>query len=75
MKELGSIQIGPDGKASVFVDAGKLNISVSYSVDIASRLDAIKAATITKLEEAIPGDWDSAILEPIWADLVKRLTE
>ncbi len=87
MKELVKAEqdLGGDGakaSESIVLEGGmiKARIEVVYPVALALKpvTDVIDNA-ITKLEEAIPGDWDKAVLEPIReaakAELIKLLSE
>ncbi len=67
MKTIVSQPIGGDGAtASLTVDGGNLNAQISYPIaKLVSPINDVIDAAINKVEAAIPGDWDKAILEPI----------
>lgn len=78
-------QVGGDGavaKASLVIENGflKAKAEIAYPIEKAVKpvTDVLDNA-ITKLEAAIPGDWDKALLEPIRvqakAELIKLLSE
>ncbi len=71
MKSIVSMPIGGDGAtASLDVDSGNLVAAVSFPIAklLTPVNDLVDAAT-AKIEAAIPGDWDKAILDPIAAGL------
>jgi hypothetical protein len=73
MKQLFSYPIGSDGAAALVIADGKLKLEVGYSV--AAILSPVKSAVIDKLKAAIPGTVDDAILDRLWDELVKALSE
>lgn len=81
MKTLYETAIGGDGGLiGAYVGEGKLKVEVSYPlVKIAEPLMGPIDSAFRAVENAIPGDWDVAILEPIKeslkAELLKLLAE
>lgn len=71
---------GDGGVGGIYLDGGMLVASMKYPVDkILEPVMAPIDMAFEKIEAAIPGDWDKAILEPIKeqmkAELVKMLSE
>ncbi len=81
MKTILSQPIGGDGaNATLSVDGGNLVAGVSYPIaKLVTPINDVIDAAIDKVEAAIPGDWDKAVLEPIReaakAELVALLGE
>lgn len=71
MKTIYETPIGGDGgKIGLYLDSGDLVQKASYPVAkaLGPVNDLIDSAT-AKIEAAIPGDWDKAVLDPIAAGL------
>jgi len=81
MKTIVEQVVGGDGaKAGLYVDGDQLTVKIGYPIaKLISPITDVLDAAIDKLEAAIPGDWDKALLEPIRAEakaaLVKVLSE
>jgi hypothetical protein len=76
MKTVFEQGFGGDGaKAGLYVtDDAMLEVAVKYPLaKILQPATDVVDATFTKIEEAIPGDWDKAILEPIKEELKAQL--
>lgn len=68
--------------ALIVDDAGNLKATVSIGLPVATVIDKATAsidATLTKLEDSIPGTWDDVLIEQFKAtykaELLKLLTE
>ena len=80
MKELVSQEFGEGGSAALGLEGGSAVLTVKYPVSqLATPITELIDSTIDQLEAAIPGDWDSAVLEPIRAaakaEVIKLLSE
>ncbi len=68
MKTIVSQPIGGDGAAASLLvdDSSNLVAQISYPIaKLVSPINDVIDAAINKVEAAIPGDWDKAVLEPI----------
>lgn len=80
-----SQEIGGDGakaSESLVIEGGFLKAKVEISYPVAKALSPVTDlidSLIGKVEAAIPGDWDKALLDPIAAEakaaLIKLLSE
>jgi hypothetical protein len=70
MKTLVEQAIGGDGaKAGAYIDNGNLELRVAYPLaKVVEPVNKIIDGAIDRLEAAVPGDWDKALLEPIRAE-------
>lgn len=81
MKVIVEEGIGGDGaKAGLYLDGGDLALKVTYPVaKVLQPVNDVIDSVVAKIEAAIPGDWDKAILDPIAAaakaELLVLLTE
>jgi hypothetical protein len=71
---------GDGGKVVLDIDAGNVELKVSYPLaKVLSPVTDIIDVVINKVEAAIPGEWDKAVLEPIRlaakAELIALLSE
>ncbi len=69
---------GAEASERLVVEDGKLKASIelSYPLDkLAKPVTDIIDQSIDKLEAAIPGDWDKAILEPIREAAHKKVAD
>lgn len=74
MKELLNVGVGGDGgKLAVQVEGGMLKLELGYPV--AKLLEPLKVKVLDKLKALIPGNWEDAILDKGWADLVASVSE
>jgi ATP-dependent protease HslVU (ClpYQ) peptidase subunit len=73
--------IGGDGakaQGGLVIDQGfaKLQVEVLYPLDKAlAPAMGVLDVLVAKIEAAIPGDWDKALLEPIKEEAKKKLLE
>lgn len=87
MKVIADIKkpIGGDGaeaSGALVLDGGMLKGQIEVSYPLAKALDPVNKiidSMIDKIEAAVPGDWDKALLEPIRVEakaaLLKLLSE
>lgn len=81
MKVIYEHEVGGDGgKAGAYIDGDQLAVKVSYPLaKVLMPVNDVIDSLINKIEAAIPGDWDKAVLEPIRvaakAELVSLLAE
>lgn len=81
MKTIAEMLLGGDGgKAGLYVDGDQLAIEVKYPLaKILDPVNLVIDGAFAKLEAAIPGDWDKAVLDPIRdaakAELLKLIAE
>lgn len=80
-KEMGDVA-DLHGKGGVYVEDGMLKAKVEIVYPIVKAIEPLMAPIDTafqSVEDAIPGDWDKAILEPIKeglkAELMKLVAE
>jgi hypothetical protein len=75
MKTIIEKEVGGDGgKAGLYVEAGELALKVTYPLEkiLQPATDVIDKG-FDAVENAIPGDWDKAILAPIRAGVKAEL--
>lgn len=81
MKQIISLPLGSQAKASLSVDAGNLQLGVTgqfgdLSVDakvgypVIKVLDPIKKNFVDKLKALIPGEWDDALIDKAWNEAI-----
>lgn len=81
MKVIVEQSIGGDGaKFGAYIEGDQLVAKVSYPLEkVVEPVSNVVDNLLMKLEAAIPGTWDKAIIDPIRADakaqLVKLLSE
>jgi len=81
MKVVYEAPVGGDGgKAGLYIEGDQVEMKVSYPLaKVLGPVNDVIDAAINKIEAAIPGDWDKAVLEPIRiaakAELVSLLAE
>ena len=73
MKKLVGGAIGSDGSYELDIVDGKLQIAVGYNVE--AILNPIKTHVFDAIKNAIPGNYEDAILDGLWNQIMIAVKE